>query len=84
MNNSSFHAFTTKSNVRLREIISEIGVSLPFIEDKTTVSFRIPSVKTIDYVKEIDEIKKFKYKNVGRNDLCPCGSKLNFKNCHGK
>lgn len=187
MSNSSFHAFTTKSVIRLREIITEIGVSLPFIEDnieksdgrilrtkalwdtgatncvvtkqtardlnlkpisvskvshadgvslanvylvniylpnnlvvpsvrvtecadndgsfgviigmdvitmgdfsitnfeeKTTVSFRIPSVKTIDYVHEADEIKKFKYKNVGRNDLCPCGSKLKFKNCHGK
>jgi len=21
---------------------------------------------------------------VGRNDLCPCGSGLKYKNCHGK
>lgn len=25
-----------------------------------------------------------KYKNVGRNDLCPCGSGKKFKKCHGK
>ncbi len=24
------------------------------------------------------------YKNVGRNDLCPCGSGKKFKNCHGR
>ncbi len=24
-----------------------------------------------------------KFKNVGRNDLCPCGSGLKFKKCHG-
>ena len=23
-------------------------------------------------------------KQVGRNDPCPCGSGLKFKNCHGK
>lgn len=187
MSNTSFHAFTTKSIGRLREIITDIGVSLPFIgdniqktdnkilrtkalwdtgatncvvtkltaknlnlkpisvskvfhadgeslanvylvniylpnnlvvpsvrvtecadnagnfgmiigmdvitmgdfsitnfEDKSTVSFRIPSVKTIDYVQEADDLKKFQYKDVGRNDFCPCGSKLKFKNCHGK
>jgi preprotein translocase subunit SecA len=25
-----------------------------------------------------------KYKGVGRNDPCPCGSGLKFKKCHGK
>ena len=23
------------------------------------------------------------YENVGRNDLCPCGSGKKFKKCHG-
>jgi preprotein translocase subunit SecA len=23
------------------------------------------------------------FKNVGRNDVCPCGSGKKFKNCHG-
>jgi preprotein translocase subunit SecA len=29
-------------------------------------------------------VKDAKYANVGRNDLCPCGSGLKFKKCHGK
>lgn len=58
--------------------------SITNFEEKSTVSFRIPSVKTIDYIQEADDLKKFQYRNVGRNDLCPCGSKLKFKNCHGK
>ncbi len=33
MDNATFHAFTSKSNNRLREIITNIGVSLPFIVD---------------------------------------------------
>ncbi|MCY1464189.1 SEC-C motif protein [compost metagenome] len=24
-----------------------------------------------------------KAENIGRNDLCPCGSGKKFKNCHG-
>lgn len=187
MNNPTFHAFTTKSEGRIREIITDIGVSLPFIEDdipqsdnrilrtkalwdtgatncvvtkqtakelnlkpisvtkvshadgislanvylvniylpnnlvvpsvrvtecadnagnfgviigmevitmgdfaitnvetKTTVSFRIPSIKTIDYVQEADDIRNIPYRNVGRNDNCPCGSGLKYKKCHGK
>lgn len=187
MNKISFHAFTTKSPNRLREIITDIGVSLPFIEnniqnsdsriyrtkalwdtgatncvvtkqtaldlnlkpisitevshangtsranvylvniylpnnlvipsvrvtecadnaenfgviigmdvitmgdfsitnlgDQTTVSFRIPSINTVDYVKEAEQFKKTQFKDVGRNDLCPCGSGLKFKKCHGK
>ncbi len=51
---------------------------------KTAVSFRIPSIKTIDYVQEADEIKKSQYKHEGRTDLCPCESKMKFKNCHGR
>ncbi len=27
---------------------------------------------------------KVDYKDVGRNDLCPCGSGKKYKNCHGK
>jgi preprotein translocase subunit SecA len=30
------------------------------------------------------EARDPKYKNIGRNDLCPCGSGLKFKKCHGK
>lgn len=187
MSNTSFHAFTTNAIGRLREIITDIGVSLPFIENNidktdgrilrtkalwdtgatncvvtkqtakdlnlkpisvskvfhadgeslakvylvnvylpnnlvipsvrvtecadndgnfgviigmdvittgdftitnyegnTTVSFRIPSIKTIDFVHEADELRKSQYKRVNRNDVCPCDSGLKFKKCHGK
>jgi predicted aspartyl protease len=33
MNIPVFHAFTSKSQTKIREIISDIGVSLPFIEE---------------------------------------------------
>lgn len=36
-------------------------------------------VKTRTYVKD----KNDPYANVGRNDLCPCGSGKKFKKCHG-
>ncbi|MFA7402182.1 MAG: SEC-C metal-binding domain-containing protein [Bacteroidales bacterium] len=187
MSNISFHAFTTKHNGKIREIITEIGISLPFIEDniktsddrifrtkalwdtgathcvvtkqtaktlnlkpisiskvshangislanvyliniylpnnlvipsvrvtecadnagnfgviigmdvitmgdfsitnydsKTTVSFRIPSIKTIDYVEEANKLKESNYNKIGRNDPCPCGSNKKYKYCHGK
>lgn len=28
-------------------------------------------------------LKNYKNKKVSRNDLCPCGSRKKFKNCHG-
>lgn len=30
------------------------------------------------------EMAKERFKGVGRNDLCPCGSGIKFKKCHGK
>jgi len=30
------------------------------------------------------ELQDPKFKNIGRNDPCPCGSGLKFKKCHGK
>ncbi len=50
-------------------------------DGKTTFSFRVPSVKCTDYVEEINA-KRFK--NVGRNDPCPCGSGRKFKQCCGR
>lgn len=48
---------------------------------KTAFSFRVPSTKCTDYVEEINKIK---FRGVGRNDPCPCGSGRKFKQCHGK
>lgn len=36
-------------------------------------------IKSSTYVKD----KNDPYANVGRNDLCPCGSGKKFKKCHG-
>lgn len=46
---------------------------------KTVFTFRIPSVTTIDFVKEANSRT---LRNIGRNDKCPCGSGKKYKNCH--
>ena len=63
------------------DVITLGDFSITNVEGKTTMSFRIPSIKTIDYVQMANT---FKYRNVGRNALCPCGSNEKFKKCHGK
>lgn len=69
------------------DIISLGDFSITNKDRKTTFSFRLPSVKTIDYVKEHKEqfhtpVKA--EKTPGRNEPCPCGSGSKYKNCHGK
>lgn len=66
------------------DVITAGDFSITNAGNQTTVSFRIPSVKTIDYVKEANNLGKLNYKTVGRNDPCPCGSGLKYKKCHGK
>ena len=39
-----------------------------------------PSRASSTVVKDQDD----PYANVGRNDMCPCGSGLKYKKCHGK
>ena len=33
------------------------------------------------YIETI-KVKSDEYKNVGRNELCPCGSGIKYKKCH--
>ena len=42
--------------------------------------------KCIKNKKEVEkmELLNERFKGVGRNDLCPCGSGKKFKKCHGK
>jgi predicted aspartyl protease len=49
----------------------------------TTFSFCFPSRQQIDFVGEIEAIKKATVPKVGRNDPCPCGSGKKYKKCHG-
>jgi len=50
---------------------------------KTVFSFRIPSVKIIDFVTE-DKSQPPNMPQIGRNDPCYCNSGKKFKHCHGK
>ena len=69
------------------DIISLGDFAITNVGYKTTFSFRMPSLKTIDYVKEFNDTYHkpiIAEKKLGRNDPCYCGSGLKFKNCHGK
>lgn len=66
------------------DIISRGDFSVTNVGEKTTFSFRIPSMERIDYVTQTHQQPIAKSKEPGRNDLCPCGSGKKYKNCHGK
>jgi len=70
------------------DIITLGDFAITNVNGNTAVSFRIPSVETIDYVKEYNEKKIAKPyiapKTPERNDPCPCGSGKKYKKCHGK
>jgi len=66
------------------DIICYGDFAITNIKNKTTFSFRLPSIEKIDYVQEANKVKKIISKKVGRNDPCPCGSGKKFKKCHGK
>ena len=63
------------------DIMSLGDLAISNYDGETSFSFRIPSTKRTDYV---DEINAKKFKNIGRNDPCPCGSGRKFKQCCGK
>lgn len=68
------------------DVIARGDFSVTNADGKTTFSFRMPSLETIDYVKQkprpVDPIVRGK--EPGRNDPCPCGSGKKYKNCCGK
>jgi predicted aspartyl protease len=61
------------------DIITRGDFAITHSDGKTTFSFRIPSIKEIDFVKEAESA----FPSVGRNDPCPCGSGKKFKKCCG-
>lgn len=63
------------------DIIGLGDLAISNYEGRTVFSFRLPSIKCTDYVEEINQLK---YKGVGRNAPCPCGSGKKFKQCCGK
>lgn len=68
------------------DVISSGDFSISNYNNKTTVSFRMPSLGETDYVAMYNS--QIPVKNItgkaGRNDPCPCGSGKKFKNCCGR
>lgn len=68
------------------DIITKGDISITNVHRQTWMTFRTPSIDTIDYVAEANKIK---FASVGRNDPCPCGKKdssgrrIKFKKCCG-
>lgn len=67
------------------DIITTGDFSITNLGGKTTFSFRVPSIKEVDFVQEhkTTPIASTSIPKVGRNDTCPCGSGKKYKNCHG-
>jgi uncharacterized protein YchJ len=68
------------------DIITFGDFAITNVNNNTKVSFRYPSLEEIDYVVASNRINAMSAKadGIGRNDLCPCGSKRKYKNCHGR
>lgn len=72
------------------DIITQGDFSITNVEGKTCLSFRMPSLKEIDYYaawkKEDDIIQAHFAAGKNMNTPCSCGNpkKPKFKNCHGK
>ena len=69
-------------------IINQGDFSISNYKGKTVMTFRVPSLCRIDYVKEIEEFKRIRRIheiNVAKHlpDKCGCGSGKLYKNCHG-
>lgn len=62
--------------------------SITNFDDRTVMSFVVPSQKKTDFVAEIKEYNRLFQIHESRikvgNNLCPCGSKKQWENCHGK
>lgn len=71
------------------DIISKGDLAITNFGGRTVLSFREPSLETIDYVAELDlqnKCDKLHVININNNrpDKCACGSGKDYKNCHGK
>ncbi len=71
------------------DVICKGDFSITNCDNRTCMSFRIPSISRIDYVQEANRINRGEYAKVGRNDPCPCGKRnskgkrIKYKDCHG-
>ena len=78
------YRFVSSQNpVKLKKAyLKEYNIKL--LQDKLDKLMKAPT--SIDMVTNMTENTQAKTKGkvVGRNDLCPCGSGLKYKNCCGK
>ena len=69
------------------DIICKGDFSITNVDNETCMSFRIPSIETIDYVKEANKSKRITFPvpgKVSKNAPCPCGSGKKYKKCCGR
>ncbi len=66
------------------DVITQGDFSITNFEGKTTMSFRVPSIKNIDFVDDLKVTQPYKAPKVpDRNEKCHCGSGKKYKYCHG-
>jgi len=67
------------------DIINMGDFSITNFQGKTCMSFRVPSMHEIDYLKAHQSKNQIRTEDkIGRNDPCPCGSGKKYKRCHGQ
>ena len=69
------------------DIIIQGDFAVTNFEGKTNYTFRMPSLRCIDFVKESPPTVVVDGQTVnrpGRSAPCPCGSGKKYKRCHGK
>jgi len=62
------------------DIIAQGDFSLTHFEGRTCLSFRVPSLKKIDYVEEHNRLME----GIRGHNKCPCRSGKPFRKCHGQ
>lgn len=66
------------------DIIGQGDFAVCNYQNKTSFSFRVPSISIIDFCEHSYIMPIKKEHSPGRNDPCPCGSGKKYKNCCGK
>lgn len=67
------------------DVISKGDFAITNFQEKTVMTFRVPSLQRIDFVGGIKQHTPIIHNKIpGRNDPCNCGSGKKFKHCHGK
>jgi len=69
------------------DVIAQGDFAVTNHQGKTCMSFRMPSIETIDFGKQPPDsvqVGSRVFRKVGRNEPCPCGSGKKYKRCCGK